>query len=120
MGTTHADYFPRAIPNVPVSEFSSLKQYEDQIGDTVSSFLRREDVPARVLGAVLLESHGPIVFSDSISDILEKSIVLEEIAALAYHTLALVPSWTPSAALDQLAKFHYERKHGASRYYGQN
>ena len=119
LGTTHADYFPDKIPNIPIADNSSIMSYEKSIGICVSHYLKATVYDAAELGAVLLQSHGPLVFSNTIDDLLEKSIVLEEIASLAFHTQIIIEKSAYNLDSDRLFKFHYDRKHGKEKYYGQ-
>ena len=120
MGTTHADYFPTKIPNIPIPKTNSLLTYEKSIGQAVSQHLKRIDYNAAQLGAVLLRSHGPLIFSDKYDNIIEKSIVLEEVASIAFHTKILQGEFSTPKNAEKLFKFHYDRKHGKKRYYGQS
>ena len=120
LGTTHADYFPDKIPNIPIADSNSIMSYEKSIGICVSRYLKTTMYGAAELGAVLLRSHGPLVFSNTIDDILEKSIVLEEVASLAFHTQIIAEKSTYNLDSKRLFKFHYDRKHGKEKYYGQD
>lgn len=122
IGTTHADYFPEKIPNIPIADITSIKHYEESIGLAVSNYLQGINHDAAELGAVLLQSHGPLVFSGKSDDIIEKAMVLEEVASLAFHTNLLIGNLCSKINInaDRLFKFHYNRKHGNERYYGQS
>lgn len=119
LGTTHADYFPDLIPLVPVPRFSDLNGYEETLGSAVVDSLIKSGLSPIKVGGVLLESHGVLCFSDKISDIVEKAVVLEEIAKIAYLTLAINKNTTIGASIKELFSKHYERKHGINKYYGQ-
>lgn len=49
---------------------------------------------------------------------MHNAVVLEEIAFMAWHDLALQPD--VAAMQQELLDKHYLRKHGANAYYGQN
>jgi len=65
---------------------------------------------------VLVQSHGPFTWGKDAVDSVNHAIVLEEVAMMAWHTVAL----NADANFQQeLADKHYFRKHGAGAYYGQ-
>ena len=72
--------------------------------------------PASV-SAALVRSHGPFTWGKTPAKAVENAVVLEELAFMAWHDLALDPDLPdmPRALLDK----HFLRKHGASAYYGQ-
>ena len=120
IGTTHADYFPTKIPNIPIPETNTLVKYEESIWQAVSKYLVNINYDAAQLGAVLLRSHGALIFSNKPEDIIEKSMVLEQVASMAFHTKILMGKLSTPKNADRLYKFHYNRKHGNEKYYGQN
>ena len=61
--------------------------------------------------------HAPFAWGETVAKAVEHAIVLEEVARLALHTEALNPSVVP--APNVLVDKHFERKHGATAYYGQ-
>jgi len=69
------------------------------------------DVPG-----VLVHSHGPFTWGKDPLKAVENAVILEEVAMMAYHTLALEPA---AAIQQELLDKHYFRKHGAGAYYGQ-
>jgi L-ribulose-5-phosphate 4-epimerase len=68
--------------------------------------------------AVLVHSHGPFAWGKDAADAVVNAAMLEEVAFMAWHTLALDPQVAPiqQSLLDK----HYLRKHGAGAYYGQS
>lgn len=119
LGTTHADYFPDLIPLVPVPIFSDLSGYEETLGSAVIDCLFQSGWTPLGVGGVLLEAHGVLCFSDKVSDIVEKAVVLEEVAKIAYLTLAIKKNVIIGTNTKELFSKHYERKHGINKYYGQ-
>jgi L-ribulose-5-phosphate 4-epimerase len=115
LGTTHADTFYGAVPctrRMTVEEIDGA--YETETGNVIiETFKNRSimDVPA-----VLVHSHGPFTWGKNATKAVENAIVLEEVAMMAWHTLAV----DPDARIQQeLLDKHYFRKHGATAYYGQ-
>jgi L-ribulose-5-phosphate 4-epimerase len=66
---------------------------------------------------VLVAGHAPFCWGATPADAAHTAVVLEEIACLAYHALAINPSAT--AVSDALRDKHFLRKHGPKAYYGQ-
>jgi L-ribulose-5-phosphate 4-epimerase len=66
---------------------------------------------------VLVASHGPFTWGDTVEHAVDHAIILEHIALLAGVTRRLRPAAGPmqSALLDK----HFLRKHGRNAYYGQ-
>ena len=115
LGTTHADAFYGSVPctrKLTQQEISG--NYEEETGNViVETFRDRKvmDVPS-----VLVHSHGPFSWGKNPQKAVENAVVLEEVAMMAWHTLAM----NPNADFQQeLLDKHYFRKHGAGAYYGQ-
>ncbi len=117
LGTTHADYFHGEVPVTPaLSEDQVSQDYESNIGRVIVERFAELD-PARYPG-VLAGGHAPFAWGATPEKACENAAVLEEIARMALHTLALRPDAPPleSYLLDK----HFLRKHGAGAYYGQS
>ncbi len=116
LGTTHADDFYGAIPCTrKMSPQEIGGRYEWETGNViVETFAGKnaKDVPA-----VLVHSHGPFCWGDSPKGAVHAAVVLEEVAFMAWHAMAMRPDLPDmqQALLDK----HYLRKHGANAYYGQ-
>lgn len=116
LGTTHADHFYGEIPCTrPMTEAEVVGSYEAETGRVIIETLQGRDV-TQVPG-ILVHSHAPFCWGKDPLDALESAIVLEEVAQLAYHTLAFDSSVPPIARY--LLDRHFLRKHGAAAYYGQ-
>jgi L-ribulose-5-phosphate 4-epimerase len=115
-GTTHADYFYGSIPVTEAMAREEIESaYEENTGGVIVKRFRDLD-PAQ-MPAVLVRGHGPFCWGDSPMKAAQNAVLLEEVAKLAYHTVALNASAAPidSALLDK----HFLRKHGPAAYYGQ-
>lgn len=67
--------------------------------------------------AALVAGHGPFCWGRDAGDAVHNAVVLEMVARMALHTLALQPN---SVGISQaLLDRHYFRKHGAQATYGQ-
>lgn len=116
-GTTHADYFYGHIPCTREMTDEEIAQaYELETGKVIVETFRGLD-PAAVPG-VVVHGHAPFAWGKDPHEAVHNAVVLEEVAKMAYHTLALQPQAAPIA--QALLDKHYLRKHGKNAYYGQN
>jgi L-ribulose-5-phosphate 4-epimerase len=67
--------------------------------------------------AVLVAGHAPFCWGKSPADAAHVAVILEEIAAVAFRTIAANPRARPISK--HLHDKHFLRKHGTSAYYGQ-
>jgi L-ribulose-5-phosphate 4-epimerase len=116
-GTTHADYFHGQIPVTSCLSPEEIRSdYEANTGHLIVRCFSRVDPLA--MPAVLVAGHAPFCWGRSASEAAHTAVVLEEVAALAFQTLAIRAD-TASIAPDLLDK-HFFRKHGSEAYYGQD
>jgi L-ribulose-5-phosphate 4-epimerase len=116
LGTTHADYFCGAVPvTKPLKPSEIRKDYEANTGHAIVRRFAKLD-PTHSPG-VLVAGHAPFCWGKSPAEAAHNAVVVEEIAAMALHALAMNPraSKLPKA----LHEKHFFRKHGAGAYYGQ-
>ncbi len=116
LGTTHADYFYGQIPCTrKMTGEEVLGDYEKETGKVISETFKNMD-PLKIPG-VLVNSHGPFVWGRDCFEAVHNAVVIEEVAMMAYRTLALDPG------IREMDKYlidkHYLRKHGNDAYYGQ-
>lgn len=116
LGTTQGDYFYGAIPCTrPLTDAEIMGEYEKETGKVIlEAFAGRN--PAAVPGALVF-SHGPFAWGKNALEAVHNAVVMEEVAFMDWHSLALCPNLPPmqQALLDK----HYLRKHGKNAYYGQ-
>jgi len=115
-GTTHADYFYGEIPCTrPLNKQEVATDYELNTGKVIVE--RFSGLDYRQVPAVLVAEHGPFVWSKDAQEAVHNSVVLEQLAQMAYFTGVLSGSQQPISqhVLDK----HYLRKHGPGAYYGQ-
>jgi L-ribulose-5-phosphate 4-epimerase len=115
-GTTHADQTAGEVPCTPVIGPEALaKDYELGTGELIVETFRGKkplEVPM-----VIVAGHGPFTWGKSAMDAVHYAAALEELARMAILTLQVDPG---AATLPEyVMRKHYERKHGASAYYGQ-
>lgn len=115
LGTTHADTFYGAVPCTRRMTTEEIEgEYEAETGRVIIETFA--DIPVMDVPAVLVHSHGPFTWGKNATKAVENAIVLEEVAMMAWHTVAA----NPGAKMQQaLSDKHYFRKHGANAYYGQ-
>jgi L-ribulose-5-phosphate 4-epimerase len=123
-GTTHADYFNGAIPCTRLMKKKEIAQnYEKTTGLVIIEALKEIKLSPLYMPAVLVNSHGPFTFGKNAKDSVINSVVLENVADLAYKTKNLFASYKPSlfwgVIQSALLRKHFDRKHGENAYYGQ-
>lgn len=115
-GTTHADYFFGDIPCTRKMTSEEIQgDYEKETGKVIVEVFRGRD--ALEMPAVLVSNHGPFAWGKTPSDCVHNTVVLEEIAKMAFNTVFLnknIPRMQ-----EELLNKHYWRKHGEKAYYGQ-
>mgnify|MGYP001006297614 FL=1 len=67
---------------------------------------------------VLCTNHGVFTWGKDSWEAVHNSVVLEEVAKMAYYTENINPKVKP--APQDIADKHFFRKHGEGAYYGQN
>jgi len=116
LGTTHADYFPGAIPVTPVMQASEIEsEYEWNTGQVIVR--RFAGLDPLETPAVLVSGHAPFCWGASPADAAHTAVVVEELAHMAYLTMTL--NADAAALSDTLRNKHFRRKHGPTAYYGQ-
>lgn len=116
-GTTHADYMYGDIPCTRHMTEKEIKgEYELETGNVIVETFHGID-PVQ-MPAVLVQSHGPFTWGTDAFDAVHNSVVLEEVAMMAWHTETIASN--PSAKIQpELLDKHFLRKHGPGAYYGQ-
>ena len=118
-GTTHGDYFYGEIPctrKMTPDEIGNGK-YELETGNVIIETLKTRHIDPDQVPAALVYSHGPFAWGTDPMNAVHNAVVLEEVAFMALHALALEPGLPPMQ--QELLDKHYLRKHGPGAYYGQ-
>lgn len=117
-GTTQGDYFYGEIPctrKMTPEEISG--SYELETGNVIIETFRSRSIDPAQVPAVLVHSHGPFTWGTDSMNAVHNAVVLEEVAFMAFHAMALTPNLAPMQ--QELLDKHYLRKHGPGAYYGQ-
>jgi len=115
-GTTHADYFHGPVP---VTERLSASEvagdYELETGAAICRTFAKVDPDS--ISAVLVAGHAPFCWGTTPAEAAHNAVILEYVARMASHTLAINADSRPLGR--ELHDKHFLRKHGRSAYYGQ-
>ena len=115
IGTTHADYFKDDILCTrPMTQAEIATAYEQETGKVIVE--RFEGVNPDFTPGVLVNNHGPFTWGTDAENAVHNSVVLEQIAKMAFISRLINPELTMN---EELIKKHFFRKHGVGAYYGQ-
>ncbi|MBD3353003.1 MAG: L-ribulose-5-phosphate 4-epimerase AraD [Candidatus Lokiarchaeota archaeon] len=116
LGTTHADYANRQIPCTQVISDKQIKgNYVEETGNQIIETFQNYSYEATPM--VLVASHGPFTWGKDPDEAVYYSVILEELAKMAYLTMQINPHIEDIK--QSLIDKHYNRKHGKNAYYGQ-
>lgn len=117
LGTTHADTFHGPIPvTPPLSDAEIAGDYEKATGEIICRAFAGLDPDA--IPGVLVHGHAPFTWGRDAAEAVHNAVILEYVARMAAHTLAIDPEASPIGRA--LHDKHFLRKHGAAAYYGQS
>ncbi|MBC2189940.1 L-ribulose-5-phosphate 4-epimerase [Listeria booriae] len=117
-GTTHADAFYGQVPCTRELTATEIAQdYEVETGNVIVETFKNRGLDPNAVPGVIVSSHGPFTWGKTAAKAVEHSLILDEVADMAFQSEQLEHDLTaiPSYLLDK----HYYRKHGADAYYGQ-
>ncbi len=77
-----------------------------------------DEIDPALMNAVLVKNHGPFVWAETASKSVEKAVVLDEVAMMAFVGESVMGGAMEAMPKELLDK-HYLRKHGKDAYYGQ-
>ena len=117
-GTTHADYVNGEIPCTAVMSDEQIQlDYEEQTGVQITTTLQGKN-PMEI-PMILVAGHAPFTWGINASESVVYSVILEELAKMAYLTRQLNPISAQKCLKQSLLDKHFQRKHGPKAYYGQ-
>ena len=117
-GTTHADYIYGEVPCLRCLDKDEIEEaYETNTGMLIVNEFNARELDPVAVPAVLCKNHGPFAWGKDAHEAVHNSVVLEEVAKMAYRAETINPRIQP--APQELQDKHYYRKHGDNAYYGQ-
>ena len=117
-GTTQGDYFYGEIPCTRLMTAEEIHgEYELETGNVIIETYKERGINPDYVPPCLVHSHGPFAWGTDPMNAVHNSVVLEEVAFMAFHAMALTPGLPPMQ--QELLDKHYLRKHGPNAYYGQ-
>ncbi len=118
LGTTHADHFHGAVPVTPSLGGAEIQsEYEANTGEAIVRHFGDQRIDPLRMPAVLVAGHASFCWGTTVERAVETASILEEVAHMAYDTVALNSTAAPISA--ELLDKHFLRKHGPHAYYGQ-
>ncbi|MGB7233016.1 MAG: L-ribulose-5-phosphate 4-epimerase AraD [Candidatus Acidiferrum sp.] len=110
-GTTHADYFRGPVPITKSLTAAEIRSdYEANTGHAIVRRFKKLD-PTHA-SAILVAGHAPFCWGKSPAEAAHIAVVLEEIASMAFQTIAANPK--AQAISKHLHDKHFLRKHGST------
>ena len=118
MGTTHADFFRGDVPVTrPLEAAEIASDYEANTGRAIVETFASQGIDPLGVRAVLVANHGPFAWGRDAAHAVENAVVLEFLAKVDIEARRLDPE-APRPSAELVSK-HFDRKHGATAYYGQ-
>ena len=115
IGTTHAVYFPNAVPCTADMTAGEVEgDYELETGNVIVK--RFEGINPMHTPGVLVKNHGPFTWGKTPAEAVHNAVVLEQVAKMAFVAFQVNPNLTMNPLL---VEKHFNRKHGPNAYYGQ-
>lgn len=119
LGTTHADFFRGSVPvSRPLRPDEITGEYEWETGRVIVETLAAEGRTPHDAPAILVGSHGPFAWGTTPEAAVDTAIALEAVATMAFQTIEIEANVTEIGS--ELLIRHFDRKHGATAYYGQS
>lgn len=116
IGTTHADYFHDDIPcTADMTECEVRGHYELETGNVIVK--RFNGINHIHTPGVIVKNHGPFSWGKDAFEAVHNSVVMEQVAKMAFISFTINPQLTMNPLLIEK---HFSRKHGPNAYYGQN
>lgn len=120
LGTTHADYFHGEIPCTrKLRAYEIRGDYDRETGNVIVERFKKGKISQDEMPGVLVCNHGPFTWGSSSANAVYNAVVLEEVAFMAWHCMALPDKYLVPMQKDLLER-HFSRKHGKDAYYSQD
>ena len=112
-GTTHADHFKKEIPITKQINPKKDKDYDNELSNSIIEVIK--NYHQSNLPGLLIANHGMISLGTNIEQAFENLFLIEFIAELALFT----NRGKKIKSSKKLYKFHFLRKNGINKFYGQ-
>ena len=117
-GTTHADHLTVDIPCAPPMDDQMITgNYEYETGFQIINHFKELGLSHKEVEMILVGNHAPFTWGKTAEKAVYNSAVLEAVAQMAILTQQV--NLQAPRLKDSLIRKHFERKHGAGAYYGQ-
>lgn len=116
--TTHSDYFHGDILCArSLTQEEIAGDYEKNTGLVIVETIETNQMNPMHNPGILCTNHGPFTWGKDAHEAVHNSVVLEEVALMAYQAESLKVDIAP--APNYISDKHFLRKHGPNAYYGQ-
>ena len=115
LGTTHADYFHGEIPCTrKLRAYEIRGDYERETGSVIVERFQKGKLDPEEMPGALVCNHGPYTWGRSPKEAVNFSVVMEEVAFMAWHCMALPDRYLVPMQKDLLER-HYSRRHNRNK-----
>lgn len=119
LGTTHADFFHGEIPCTrKLRAYEIRGDYERETGAVIVERFKKGKISYEEIPGALVCNSGPYAWGPSPKLAVNNAIVMEEVAMMAWHCMALPDKYLVPMQKDLLER-HFSKKHGKVALYGQ-
>jgi L-ribulose-5-phosphate 4-epimerase len=120
LGTLHADYFHGEIPCTrKLRAYEIRGDYERETGAVIVERFKKGKLNYEEMPGILVCNNSPFSWGSSPANAVHNATVLEEVAFMAWHCMALPDKYLVPMQKDLLER-HFSRKHGKIAHYAQD
>ncbi len=110
LGTTHANYFHGEIPCTrKLRAYEIRGDYERETGAVIVERFQKGKISPEEMPGILVCNHGPYTWGRTPNEAVNNSVVMEEVAFMAWHCMALPDRYLVPMQKDLLER-HFSRK----------
>ncbi|HWT73155.1 MAG TPA: class II aldolase/adducin family protein, partial [Mobilitalea sp.] len=115
----HADYFHGEIPCTrKLRTYEIRGDYEKETGSVIVERFKKGKINPKEMPGILVCNHGPFTWGPTPKEAVHNAVVLEEVAYIAWHCMALPDKYLVPMQKDLMER-HFSKKHGTDELYGQ-
>ena len=120
LGTTHASYFHGEIPCTrKLRTYEIRGEYEKEIGTIIVERFKKGKINPDEMPGILVCNHHPFTWGRSPVNALHNAAMLEEVAFMAWHCMALPDKYLVPMQKDLLDR-HFSNMYGKTAQHSQN